>query len=231
EVDASSAGAASTLASGSGAPPSPGAQASSPSAKSAPHVIPKPQRSSPTRSSRIVPPAQPPVYATSTHRRTLERHHPVEPRGYRGSNDLDGSYTSCIRERALGSRKRPLGCCARSRDEVAMIHSRIAPSLVFVALTGCGPEMMLADPDAGSPPVSSDAAPPPVVRDASLASDADAPMTDAGPDASMPELDAAAPIPEACPEVVEGLNVIHLGETERRFWVSSPGSSTTPRAA
>lgn len=112
-----------------------------------------------------------------------------------------------------------------------MIHSRIAPSLVFVALTGCGPEMMLADPDAGSPPVSSDAASPPVVRDASLASDADAPMTDAGPDASMPELDAAAPIPEACPEVVEGLNVIHLGETERRFWVSSPGSSTTPRAA
>lgn len=121
----------------------------------------------------------------------------------------------------------------RPREEVAMVHSRLAPSLLLVALSACGPEMMLVDPDAGSPSAPSDGGTLPLVMDASTASDAgprSLPDAQPWPDATSSEPDAARVPPAACPEVVEGLNVIHLGETERRFWVSSPASSTTPPA-
>lgn len=116
-----------------------------------------------------------------------------------------------------------------------MVYSRLALSILLVALTACD-ESHLADPDAGTPSWSrqdaaagSDAGSPPAQPDAGLA---DGGTTSPG-DAAIPDPDAGPPPepPPECPEVTEGLNIIHLGDTERRFWVNSPASAeATPSA-
>lgn len=111
-----------------------------------------------------------------------------------------------------------------------MPHSRFVPSLLLVALTACSTELGLPAPDASG---ASDAGTPPIGHDAAPshldAGDAPDPSR---LDGSIPAPDSGPPSPrEACPEVTEGLNVIQLDGGERRFWVSSPTSTGTPRAA
>lgn len=118
-----------------------------------------------------------------------------------------------------------------------MLDSRLAPSFFLVALFACSTEHASSAPERPDADVS-DAGAPPIGRDAAL------PRSDAGdalegsidaalPDAALPALPDVGPppVPEACPEMTEGLNAIQLGGRERRFWVSSPPSSGTPRAA
>lgn len=97
----------------------------------------------------------------------------------------------------------------------------------LLALLGCFDPPAVEIADAGDPPgVAADAGDetPPLP---------DGGHDDGGMDAGLPEPDAGTPVdaPPECPEVTEGLNVIQLGNTERRFWVNSPAADVASPAA